>query len=99
MKYTDLSEAEYRSQTTMESMGPVRPNLITRWTKFQAQENPQQYDLDDGIVIAQEKAQPNKAKKNLRSRNKDILYQDSIIVQMGPAADLSAGMQQRHGRE
>ena len=68
----------------MESMGPVRPNLITRWTKFQAQENPQQYDLDDGIVIAQEKAQPNKAKKNLRSRNKDILYQDSIIVQMGP---------------
>lgn len=67
----------------MESMGPVRPNLITRWMKFQAQENPQQYDLDDGIVIAQEGPDPVKEKKNLRSKTKDTLYQDSIIVSMG----------------
>ena len=39
----------------MESTGPIRPNVITRWTKFQAQEHPEQYDLDDGIIVTSHK--------------------------------------------
>lgn len=60
----------------MESMGPIRPNVITRWTKFQAQEHPEQYDMDDGIVVVPKK----KAKTNLRRDDQYELYSDSIVI-------------------
>ena len=45
----------------MERMGPIRPNVINRWTLFQAKEHPDQYDLDDGIVVV--KGDDEKTKK------------------------------------
>lgn len=63
----------------MESTGPIRPNVITRWTKFQAQEHPEQYDMDDGIVIASQKK---KGKHNLRKDEQHELYGDSIVVKV-----------------
>lgn len=61
----------------MESTGPIRPNIISRWTKYQAQEHPEQYDLDDGIVVASVKK--NKPKPNLRIDETE-LYGDSIVI-------------------
>ena len=65
----------------MESTGPIRPNVITRWTKFQAQEHPEQYDLDDGIVITPNKKK-NSNKFNLRKEEQHELYGDSIVIKV-----------------
>lgn len=64
----------------MESTGPIRPNLITRWTKFQAQEHPEKYDMNDGIVVMESKSRK-KSKNNLRKGAEQELYSDSIVVE------------------
>lgn len=65
----------------MESTGPIRPNIITRWTKFQAQEHPEKYDMDDGIVISSSKKK-NHNKFNLRKDEQHELYGDSIVIKV-----------------
>ena len=65
----------------MESTGPIRPNVITRWTKFQAQEHPEQYDLDDGIIVTSNKKK-NSNKFNLRKEEQHELYGDSIVIKV-----------------
>lgn len=77
----DLSQAPFRSQTTMESTGPIRPNVITRWTKYQAQEHPEKYDMNDGIVVTDAKPKKAKGSYNLRKRAEQELYSDSIVVE------------------
>ena len=64
----------------MESTGPKRPNLINRWTKYQAQEHPEQFDLDDGVVVVKEVPKKSKPSK-LRF---EPLYQDTILVEGKP---------------
>lgn len=67
----------------MERMGPIRPNVINKWTLFQAKEHPERYDLDDGIVIAKEDIKKTTKKAHLRKNTVDRLYGDSVVVQMG----------------
>ena len=67
----------------MERMGPIRPNVINRWTLFQAKEHPDQYDLDDGIVVVKGDDDKAKKKPNLRNSEGKVLYSDSIVVHMG----------------
>ena len=90
LKYTDISQATFRSQTTMERMGPIRPNVINKWTLFQAREHPDQYDLDDGVVVVKEEVKkPPKKKHNLRSIKGQEIHSDTIIVDMGKKEESS----------
>ena len=68
----------------MERMGPIRPNVINKWTLFQAREHPEQYDLDDGIVVVKDDVKkPPKKKHNLRNIKGEELHADTILVDMG----------------
>ena len=63
----------------MESTGPIRPNIISRWTKFQAKEHPEKYDMDDGVVVVNP-SKKQKNKFNLRKEETHELYSDSIVI-------------------